>query len=350
MPLDRDKATAFVEQITRFAAGATTIGLLAIADRTGLLRSMNGAGRATATETALRAGTDERYTREILSGLVAAGVVDYDAAGETFLLPDEHAAVVADDRSPYSMAGWFDMIPEAITHLDGIAEATRSGGGVSSEEFSERMTIGIDRANGPSMAFLLTRRWLTAMPDVVDKLEQGARVADIGCGSGAAIVAMAHAYPNSSFVGYDIDEPSIERAKLRTENLDNARFECRGWDALPDHAPFDLITTFDVVHDLASPHDAVAAIRRSIHDDGTYLLMEPRCAPALEDNLNERAALLYGVSTFYCMTQSLAQGGAGLGAAWGPHQAEQLCRSAGFSAFEELPIDNPFSAFYRVTP
>lgn len=350
MPLDRDKATAFVEQVTRFAAGATTIGLLAIADRTGLLQSMNGAEPRTATETALRAGTDERYTREILSGLVAAGVVDYDAADKTFLLPDEHAAVVADDRSPYSMSGWFDMIPEAITHLDEIAEATRSGGGVSFEEFSERMTIGIDRANGPSMTFLLTRRWLAAMPDVVEKLEQGALVADIGCGSGAAIAAMAHAYPNSEFIGYDIDELSIERAKLRTQDLDNARFECRGWDALPDRAPFDLITTFDVVHDLASPHDAVAAIRSSIHNDGTYFLMEPRCSPALEDNLNERAALLYGVSTFYCLTQSLARGGAGLGAAWGPYQAEQLCRSAGFSAFEELPIDNPFSSFYRVTP
>lgn len=345
--MDREKTLAFIDRFTSMAAGATTIGLLAVADRSGLLTSMAGQGPRTADVIAATAHLDRRYTREILSGLVAAGVIDYSPDGSTFELSDEHAAVVADDSSPYSMTGWFDMLPAALEHTDDIARVTENGGGVPFAAFGDRMVRGIDRASTPSMTILLTRKWLPTMPDVVERLSTGGRIADIGCGSGSAVRAMARAYPEASVVGFDIDERSIARAiDGTTEN--NASFIVGSADAMTDGGPYDLVTVFDVTHDLSDPLAVLQQIREAISDTGVLFMMEPRIAADLEDNINDRAALLYGISTFHCMTQSLAGDGAGLGAAWGPEAAEELCRAAGFVSFEELPIENPFSAFFRI--
>lgn len=213
--MDRDKTRQFLDRFTSLAAGATTIGLLAVADRSGLLRSMAGEPPRSLDVVADSAGLDSRYTKEILSGLVAGNIVDYNAEDHTFSLCAEHAAVIADDESPYSMAGWLDMIPTALEHTDAIAEATRKGGGIAFEDFGERMVRGIDRGNTPSMKVLLTRRWLPAMPDVVQALQQGGRVADFGCGSGGAVRAMAKAYPNSAIFGFDISTASIGQCQCQ---------------------------------------------------------------------------------------------------------------------------------------
>jgi 2-polyprenyl-3-methyl-5-hydroxy-6-metoxy-1,4-benzoquinol methylase len=345
--VDREKTLAFIDQFTAMAAGATTIGLLAVADRTGLLRSMARKPARTVDVISLDAGLDRRYTREILSGLVAAGVIDYSPADATFGLSDEHATVLADDSSPYSMTGWLDMLPAALDHTDEVAAVATNGGGIPFSSYGDQMVRGIDRASTPSATILLTRRWLPTMPDVVERLAAGGRIADVGCGSGSAVRAMARAYPEATVVGFDIDGPSIERA-IAGATEPNASFVVGSSDAMTDHGPFDLVTLFDVVHDLADPLGVLQQVRDSLSDDGVMLMMEPRIAADLEDNINDRAALLYGISTFHCMTQSLAHDGAGLGAAWGPAAAEELCRAAGFTRFDELPIENPFSAFFRV--
>jgi len=346
--LDREKAWRFIEHFTDMAAGTTTIALLAVADRTGLLTAMAGRGPMTTGDVSAAAGLEQRYVTEIMSGLAAGGVLAYDGSTERFTLPDEHAAVVADDDSPYAMVGWLDMLPATMHQLDHIVDATRHGGGVPFEDFGEDMVRGIDRGNSPSMRLLLTRKWLSAMPDIVEQLETGGSIADVGCGSGAAVLAMATAYPEATVWGFDLHHGSVERARARAGRVPNARFEVRAADDLPLDVGFDLVTTFDVVHDLADPPGALRRIKESLVTGGTYLMMEPRAEDNLEDNLNPRGALLYGVSALHCMTQSLAMGGAGLGAAWGPAAAEALCRDAGFGSFTELPIDNPFSAFYRV--
>ncbi len=348
--MDRDEVWRFLEQFTEMAAGATTVGLLAVADRSGLLGRMMGADAATTAAIASAAGLQPRYVEEILSGLAAAGVVEYDADANTFCLSDEAAACVADESSPYFMGGWLDMIPALLAVVSQVAVATQAGGGVDFSDFGDDMVVGIDRANGPSMRILLTRKWLPVMPDVVARLQSGARIADVGCGSGAASLAMAGAYPRSTVTGYDSDARSILRAAARAEKtgLENLSFENLIAVDLPLEPPFDLITTFDVVHDLADPLAVLQRIRGALTPGGTYLMMEPDAAPDLADNLSPRGALLYGISTLHCMTQSLAAGGAGLGAAWGPVRAEELCREAGFSRFQRLDIDNQFSAFYRV--
>jgi 2-polyprenyl-3-methyl-5-hydroxy-6-metoxy-1,4-benzoquinol methylase len=345
--VDREKTLAFIDQFTTMAAGATTIGLLAVADRTGLLGSMAGKPARIVDVIASDAGLDRRYTREILSGLVAAGVIDYSPADVTFSLSDEHAAVIADDTSPYSMAGWLDMLPAALDHTDDIAAATRDGGGVHFSSFGEAMVRGIDRASTPSMTILLTRKWLSTMPDVMERLASGGRIADIGCGSGSAVRAIARAYPLASVVGFDIDERSVDRAIASTTEP-NATFVVGDADSMADREAFDLVTMFDVVHDLSDPLGVLQKIRDSMSIGGVLFMMEPRIGANLEDNINDRSALLYGISTFHCMTQSLAGNGAGLGAAWGPRAARELCEAAGFTSFEELPIENPFSAFFRV--
>jgi 2-polyprenyl-3-methyl-5-hydroxy-6-metoxy-1,4-benzoquinol methylase len=217
-------------------------------------------------------------------------------------------------------------------------------------EYGPGAVLGIERANSPGTRVLLTRRWLATMPDVVEKLERGARVADIGCGTGTAALTMAEAYPASDVVGVDIDERSIGRAneRLNEGGLDNVSFLVG--DAASLIGSFDLITAFDVVHDIARPLDTLRHVRSALAEGGVLLMMEPNVSSDLEDDLgNDQAALVYGMSTMFCLSQSLAQGGAGLGAAWGPRRAEQLTKEAGFSDFTRLPIENPFSAFYRVS-
>lgn len=350
--MDRAAVWEFMEQFVEMAAGAATVFTLAVADRSGLLDVLGTSEPITVDAAAASSGLEPRYVEEMLHQLASARVLDYDPESGAFRLPPERATVIADDSSPYAMAGWLDMLPTAGNFIDEVAEAARRGGGVAASTYPDRMVHAVDRANAPSMRILLTRRWLPAMPDVVERLEAGARVADVGCGAGTAVLTMATAYPNSTFTGYDVDPRAIEAAiaKMNESGPGNVAFEVRSADEIPTDPSFDLITCFDVVHDLADPVGAVTRAREALSADGTFLMMEPAVEARLEDNLEPRVALLYGVSLLFCMTQSLAAGGAGLGTAWGPERAESLCREAGFSQFRRLPIENPFSAFYEVRP
>jgi 2-polyprenyl-3-methyl-5-hydroxy-6-metoxy-1,4-benzoquinol methylase len=350
--VDREAVQKFTERFMQMTTGAMTLGLVGVGDRTGLFASLAGQGPLTLAEIVERTGLQERYLREMLAGLAAAEILRYEPSAQTFELPEAHAVCLADESSPYFMCGWTQMVPSVLNAVPGVARACREGGGVPFSEFGEDMVAGIDRSNSPGLRILLTRRWLTSMPDVVKRLEAGIRVADIGCGSGSAVLTMAKAYPASEVTGYDIDPRSVERARAHAEaaGLPNAQFEQCGADEIPATQPFDLITTFDVIHDIAKPRDALRHIRGALASDGTYLMVEPAAGDTLEENLHPGGAMLYAISTLHCMTQSLAHGGEGLGAAWGPRQAEELCREAGFTQFRRLDVDNPFNAFYEVRP
>jgi SAM-dependent methyltransferase len=347
--MDRQKIEAFLGRFVEIASGASTLGLLAVADRSGLSSYLGQSGGGTSTQIAEGAKLDERYVREILSGLAAARVVEYDPDSETFTLPPEHALFLADTESPYFMGGWMDMIPAMFRQIDGVATATVHGGGVGFEEFGDEIIRGIDRGNAPSQQAFLIRKWLPGVPGLVERLESGIRVADIGCGSGTVPRLIGQAYPESQVFGYDASEKSIAVARSRTEDLSNVEFHAYSAREIPNEPGFDLIMTFDVVHDLAEPEGAMRHIKEALRPEGWYLLMEPNASSSLEGNLNDIGALLYGTSTLHCMTQSLAKGGAGLGAAWGRETTEELVRRAGFTSFEYLDeISNRFSAFYLV--
>lgn len=347
--MDRERIEAFLDRFVALASGATTIGLLAVADRSGLSSYLGDHRGGTSEEIARGAGLDERYVREILSGLAAAGVIDYDHGEGTFTLPPEHALFVSDPDSPYFMGGWLDMIPAAYRGIDGVTHATIHGGGVGFEEFGPEIIRGIDRANAPSQRVFLIRKWLPAVPGLLEALESGITVADVGCGSGTVALLIAGAYPASRVHGFDVSPDSIDVARARADGMSNVEFQVSAVADIPPDPGFDLITTFDVVHDLADPHGDLVRIREALRPDGWYLMMEPDASSNLEDNLHDRGALLYGISALHCMTQSLASGGAGLGAAWGRERAEELVLAAGFSSFQPLEeISNRFSSFYLI--
>jgi SAM-dependent methyltransferase len=348
--MDREKVGKFMEQFMGMATGAALLGVAAVADRSGLFAKLAGLGPLKLVDIAAKTGFDSRYLLEVLSALAAGGVVSYDPANETFELPPEHAACLSDEKSPYFLGGWTQMVPALYRAIPGVARSLREGGGVPYSEYGNDAVEGIDRANSPGMRILLTRKWLPAMPDVVAHLQQGARVADVGCGSGTAAITMAKAYPKSEITGFDVDEASIERARAAAarEGLPNARFERISAEALPTDPGFDLVTAFDVIHDLAKPRDVLRRVKEALKPGGTFLMVEPAAADTLEGNLNPGGALLYSMSTLFCMTVSLAQGGEGLGTAYGAKRAENLCREAGFATFRRLEIENPFNAFYDV--
>lgn len=348
--MDRERIEAFLDRFVSLAAGATTIGLLSVADRSGLLAWLGENESGTASQIASGAELDDRYVLEILSGLAAAGVLEYEPDAEVFTLPPEHALFLASEVSPYFMGGWLDMVPSIMSQIDGIAYATRHGGGVGFEEFGNGLIRGIDRGNGPSQRVFLTSRWLPAVPGLVDRLESGIRVADVGCGTGTVAILIGEAYPESEIFGFDVSAESLSMARSRAEALDNVHFEEYSVDAIPLEPAYDLITSFDVIHDLVDPLAGLTRIREALAVEGQYLMMEPNVSSDLEDNMGDQGALTYGISALHCMTQSLARDGAGLGAAWGRQAAESYARRAGFETFAQLErITNRFSAFYLLT-
>jgi SAM-dependent methyltransferase len=350
--VDRDATRAFLERFMTMVTGAATLGVVGVGDKTGLFARMAGQGPMTLEEVAERSGLQDRYVREILSALAAAEILIYDATNETFELPDEHAACLADERSPYFLCGWTQVIPSVLGAVPGVARAAREGGGVPYSAFGEEMIEGIARSNGPGTRILLTRKWLPAMPHVVEALEQGIQVADIGCGAGAAAITLARSYPKCTIVGYDLDLPSIERAREQAQiaGTPGVRFEQVAAESIPTEPPFDFMMSFDTIHDMVNPRAALRRIREALDSDGTYLMVEPAAGDTLQENLHPGGALLYAMSTLHCMTVSLAHGGEGLGSAWGPREVETLCRESGFTRFRRLDIQNPFNAFYEVRP
>ncbi len=346
--MDRTRIEEFLERFVALGAASTTLALLAVSERSGLLAWLGSNQGGTVAEISAGAALDQRYVTEFCSGLAAAGVLDHDSG--VFTLAEEHALLLSDETSPYFMGAWLDMIPAMYRQIDGVAEAAKHGGGVAFDAFGEELFRGLDRANAPSQRILLTRKWIPAVPGLVGKLEAGIHVADVGCGSGTAAITVARAFPASTVVGFDTSPEMVTMAEGRVEGLENISFETRSVEDLPTDPGFDLITAFDVIHDLVDPVGGLARIRSALAEGGVFLMMEPNMSSDVDDNINDIGAMIYGTSAMFCMTQSLAAGGAGLGAAWGRQRAEELSRQAGFSTFQPLDeISNRFSAFYLLT-
>jgi len=245
------------------------------------------------------------------------------------------------------------MLTGMVGPLNQSLESFRQGGGVPQSAYDSNMWEGMTRFTAGWSANLLVQQWIPAAPDVETKLKRGAQVADIGCGHGRALIKLAQAFPNSRYVGYDVYEPMIAGARAYAEEAgvgDRVSFKPLDASAgLPEQ--YDVITTFDVVHDSADPIGLLRAIRRALRPDGRYLLLEINCSDKLEENSGPLGALFHGFSILYCMTTSLARGGAGLGTLGVPEsKARELCAEAGFSSVRRLPLENPFNILYEVKP
>ncbi len=348
--LDQQKLEAFVERIVLDVGTAMRGGLMYIGDRLGIFAALAQSGPVTAAELAERTSLDERYLREWLGAMTTAEYLEHDSEGDTYLLPPEHALPLADEEFPLFTGGLMQMIVPTITVAPQVAEAFKTGRGVTQDQYLPDMYEAIERLTAPWYKHELVQTWIPAMPGVQEKLEAGGSACDVGCGSGRAPITIAKALPAAEVEGYDVHAGSIERARAKAEVegvADRVTFTVGDGAELPQ-GRFDLISTFDVVHDSVDPVGLMRAIREGLKEDGTYLMLEMNASGDVEQNRNPLGKFLYNVSTLYCMTTSLAHGGAGIGACMGEDKARELAYAAGFTHFRKLPIEEPFSVLYEL--
>lgn len=351
--VDPARMEAFVGRVLADTSASMITTLCALGDRLGLFRDLAGRGPATSTELASRAGIDERYAREWLSALAAAGYLTYDPPSGVFTLPPEHIPALAQESGPYFFGGVHQMLTGLGTTLDPLVESFRSGGGVPQSAYGADWWDGMERFTAAWFENLLLQEWLPLVPAARAKLEEGATLADVGCGRGKALIKLAQAYPASRFVGYDVFPPSIETATARAREAevgDRVRFECRDVSGgLPER--YDVVTTFDVIHDAVDPLGILRAIRAALAEDGIYLCLDINCSEHLEENAGPLGAMFLSFSVLYCMTTSLARDGAGLGT-FGFHEPKvrELCAAAGFSDIRRVEMENPFNSLYEIRP
>ena len=351
--IDQPKADAFTSRVLGDTSGCMVTLLAALGDRLGLFKELAAHGPATSVELAARAKINERYAREWLGGMAAAGYLEYDPASGRFTLPAEHEPSLAQEGGPFFVGGSYQLLLAEIGQIGRVAEAFRSGDGVPQSAYDESLWEGQERFGAGWVENLLTQVWLPALPEVQAKLERGAAVADVGCGRGRALIKLAHAYPNAYYVGYDAFEPAIAHASENARAAgvaDRVRFQqLDATYGLP--AQYDVITTFDVVHDAADPRGLLRAIRQALKPDGIYVCVEMNCSDKLEENIGPIGALFHGISILYCMTTSLAQGGAGLGTLGLPEsRLRELCGEVGFRSVGRMPLENPFNVLYAIRP
>jgi 2-polyprenyl-3-methyl-5-hydroxy-6-metoxy-1,4-benzoquinol methylase len=350
--INQAKADAFVGKVLTDTAALAVTTLSSIGDRLGLFKNLAEQGPATSEELAERARINERYAREWLSAMASAGYLEYDPASRRFTLPPEHVPVLAQEGGPVFFGGVQEELVGLIGPINQLMRAFRSGGGVPMEAYDPSTWEGVSRFTSGWFENLLVPVWLPAMPEVQEKLERGALVADVGCGHGKALIKLAQTYPQSRYVGYDSFAPSIEQAKTNAEAggvADRVHFEHRDVSTgLPEH--YDVITTFDVVHDAVNPRGLLHSIRNGLRPDGRYVCLEINSSDKLEENIGLLGAFFYSCSVLYCMTSSLAHHGEGLGTTGIPEsKMRELCAEAGFSNVRRVPMENPFNILYEVT-
>lgn len=347
--IQEDKVQEFVHKALGDLGSALTASLVVIGDKLGLYKAMAGAGAVTPAELAERTGTTERSVREWLSAQAAAGYVTYDAATRRYTLPAEHAMALAQEDSPAFVAGGFQGMVAAIMATPKVAEAFRSGKGLGWHEHHGDLFEGVERFFRPGYENNLVQSWIPALDGVQEKLDAGARVADVGCGYGASTIIMAKAFPRSRFIGFDYHAASIERARERARQAgvtDRVSFETASAKTYP--GTYDLIGCFDCLHDMGDPVGAATYVRQALAPGGTWLVVEPNAADEVEKNLNPVGRLFYSVSTLVCTQASLSQEvGAALGAQAGEARIREVASSAGFSQFRRA-TETPFNAVFEI--
>ncbi len=348
--LDATKAEAFAGRVIEMLNGGMLSLMLSIGNQTGLFDVMAGLPPSTSQQIADAAGLQERYVREWLGAMVTGRIVEYDPANRTYLLPPEHAASITSAAGPDNLTTFARYVPEMASVEEGIIHSFKNGGGVPYSEYKRFHTI---MANESAQVFdaTLIDVTLPLVPGVVDKLEAGIDVADVGCGSGHAINLMAQAFPKSRFVGYDFSEEAIATGKAEAQQmrLSNARFEVKDVATLDGSAQFDFMTAFDAIHDQAHPDRVLKGIFESLRPGGTFLCVDIAGSSELHENLEHPLApSLYSISTLHCMTVSLALNGMGLGTMWGEQKCRQMLTEAGFTDIDVKQVEGDILNNYYI--
>ena len=372
-PPDAQEIKDYAFNVWTYKKGEIVSLMIHLGDTLGLYRALAGAGPVSAAELARKTGLQERWLLEWLRGQAAADLLAYHPShpgqagghsnasdedaqtGGRFELSDAGAAVLADEERSLAFAGGAFAPPMGPEIAERLADAFRTGVGLSYEELGPNAAHRTERMLGPWVRQALVPVILPALAGVDEKLRSGALAADVGCGAGVALIAMAEAYPKSEFHGYDPSSHAIDRARAKVEQLGlaNVRLHVAGGEALPDDARFDFILTFDCLHDMTRPADVIRAIRDGLKPDGTWLIKDIRSEPRFEDNLGHpMLAMFYGFSVSACMSSALSEpGGAGLGTlGFNPEVAERMTREAGFTHFTMHDFEDPSNLYYEVRP
>jgi len=350
--IDFDKLMAFVFRAVEEVGATLNTALVVMGDRLGLYRALADADGLTSEELAERTGTAERYVREWLSAQAAGGFVDYDPATNRFSLPIEHAVALTDESSPAFLPGIFQIALGSLHDSPRVTEAAKTGVGISWGDHVEDVHEGCERFFRPGYNANLITTWLPALDGVVEKLQRGSSVADVGCGHGASTILMAQAFPASTFVGSDYHKGSIETARERAEAAgvsDRVRFDGAAASAFNGQS-YDLVTMFDCLHDMGDPVGAARHILASLAPDGTWMIVEPAAGDKLADNLNPVGRAYYSFSTLLCCPSSLSQEvGLALGAQAGETKIREVISDAGFTRFRRVS-ETPFNIVYDARP
>jgi 2-polyprenyl-3-methyl-5-hydroxy-6-metoxy-1,4-benzoquinol methylase len=349
--IDQQKAEAFAGTMLGILNGGLVSFMLSIGHRTGLFDKMAEMPPATSEEIASAAGLNERYVREALGSLTIAGVVEYNPAGKTYRLPPEHAGFVTRAAGPNNMATMTQFTALFGQVEDEIVESFRNGGGVPYSSFKTFQQLMSEESGQVVDATLIPVTLpLTGM---VDRLQSGIDVLDVGCGKGHAINVMAREYPNSRFTGYDFSDEGVKAgaAEAKEWSLKNAKFVAKDVTTVDETAAYDLITAFDSIHDQAQPTKVLANIARALRPGGVFLMVDIAGSSNLEENMQHPLGpALYAISTLHCMTVSLALNGEGLGTMWGEQLARKKLGEAGFTNVEVKSVEGDIlNAYYVAT-
>jgi SAM-dependent methyltransferase len=352
---ERDRLAAFSLRVWGYKQGEVISLMIHLGDRLGLYKAMVGRGPMTADDLAAATGLQRRWLLEWLRSQAAASLIETED-GEAFELSPEAVAVLADPESSlWFAAGAFQGGVAPPDVVDRLAGAFESGLGLTYDDLGPSTAHAVERMLEPWTRLALVPLILPGLEGVVDRLEAGALVADVGSGSGVALCTLAGAFPASRFEGFDPSRHAIDRARARVaaSGLTNVELHVVGAEGLPNDHRYDFVMTLDCIHDMPRPADAMAAIRRAIQPDGTWLIKDIRSGRGWHDNVkNPVLALMYGTSVACCMSSALSEpGGAGLGTlGFYPELAERMCRDAGFTRFRTHDVEDPANLYYEVRP
>lgn len=330
--VDTAAVEAFTERMCEIVNGAGLAMMISIGHKTRLFDTMADLQPSTSEQIAWTAGLNERYVREWLNAMTTGRVVEYDPQTETYRLPRAHAACLTRAAAPANLAVTTQFIPVLASVEDQVVECFRNGGGVPYEAFAHFHDVMAEESDQTTLGGL-TEHILPLIDGITKRLTDGIDVLDIGCGSGRAMNHLAAIYPASRFQGIDLTGEGILRARAEAERADltNVRFEAADATNMDYRERFDLITAFDAIHDQARPDIVLANIRRALRPGGVFLMQDIAACSHVHENMDHPLApYLYTISTMHCMTVSLAQGGMGLGTAWGRQTALKMLREAGF--------------------
>lgn len=351
MELNEAKLNDLLGKVVSEMGAAANGPLIIIGDKLGLFESLSNDGPMTPDNLASKTGTAERYVREWLSAQAASGYVDYDADNDNFFMNPEQIAVFGDRSSPVFMTGAFYAITSVYIDEPKIEKAFRTGEGVAWGDHNSCLFCGTEKFFSPSYEENLTSNWIASLNGVDEKLRKGAKVADIGCGHAASTIIMAKEYPNSTFLGVDFHDKSIEKANSRAKDagVQNVEFIQSVAKEFPGK-DYDFITFFDCLHDMGDPVGACSHVKNALKPDGTCMIVEPFGHDSLSDNLNPVGRAFYAFSTSLCVPCSLNQEvGLALGAQAGEKRLKETVLTSGFRSCRKA-TETPFNLILEARP